>query len=138
MTNVKDRAERVRNALTIRGCTFPKKAGVLREEHITVVDSALADFKTKAVYSLTVEQYVFIKNRGGSAFLRELISWFAAQEAKMILNATGEDGTGAITFGGYPVLLDVDSRALMWETYFWAKKNGYSADDLRKDLQAKQ
>lgn len=135
---VRERIERARNALAIKGCTFPKKAGVLREEHKTIVDPTLAKVKTQVTYSLTTEQYVFVKNRGGSAFLRDLISWFAAQEAKAISNAVQGNGTGAFSFNGYPVLMDIDAQKPMWETYYWAKEHNYKASQLDEETAAKQ
>lgn len=134
MLTVKERQLQVRKALTIRGCTFPKRAGVIREEHITQIDPALAKIKTQVTYSLTTEQYVIIKNRGGSAFLRDLIDWFVKQESKSIANALDGGGSGTFSFNGYPVLLDIDAQKPMWETYFWAKEHDCNLDKLNKDM----
>lgn len=120
--NINDRLN-TKNTKTIIGYTTPKVAGVVSEKHTISMDRALSEMKKSVAYSVTLEQYLYVKAHGGSEWLRDLITWFMGQEKKAIEGAILNEKDGGFSFLGYPVLFDVDTRAPMWETYFWAKEH---------------
>ncbi|WP_293702374.1 hypothetical protein [uncultured Parasutterella sp.] len=126
------RIKEARKVIKISGNTVPKIPGVYEEHKEITVDSAIMETKKLCAYTLTMEQYIFVKTHGGSEFMRALLDWFAKAEAKQIetaqpLKTKEQQATpfSYFTFGGIPVIVD-DKHTALWETYLWAKAHKVS------------
>ena len=116
-----------RGTKLITGTKIPRMQGVLSEHTEYLCRDDILEVRKQYTYSVTVEQHLFIKSRGGSEFLRELITWFAKEEQRLIDKGAGSyccklDGSfGYIpSFDGLPLLFDIEKRSPLWVTYFWA------------------
>lgn len=120
-----------RGTKLIAGTKIPRMQGVLSEHTEYLCREDVLEVRKQYTYSVTVEQHLFIKSRGGSEFLRELITWFAKMEQKIIDKNMASsfcklDNTfGYIpSFDDFPMIIDMEKRSPLWETYFWAKEHG--------------
>lgn len=123
-----------RGTKLIAGTKVPRMQGVLSEHTEYLCREDILEVRKQYTYSITVEQHLFIKSRGGSEFLRELINWFAQREQEIIDKHMQSSSYRLDKTFGYmpcfndvPMIIDEDKRSPLWATYFWAKEHGITS-----------